>query len=143
MKGISRIDSGNTHGWFVRIYRKGKTISKFFSDGRYKGSELALEAAFGYKEKLETRYPPPKHRSFRTRPQKNNGTTGVVGVSETFMRSRSGQKIPCFTVSWRPSPNVSRTKKFSIVKYGREQAFEMAVAFRKAKEAEMLANGKQ
>ena len=141
MKGISRIDSHNTHGWFVRIYRNGETISKLFSDNRYDGADAALKAALNYKERLAAKYPPPLTGSFRTRPQKNNNTTGVAGVSETFMRSRSGEKIPCFTVSWRPRPNVSRTKKFSIIKYGRERAFEMAIAFRKKKEAEMLKDG--
>ena len=35
MKGISRIDSNGTHGWFVRVYRNGKTYSKLYSDKKY------------------------------------------------------------------------------------------------------------
>ena len=42
-KGISRVDSGSTQGWFVRGYRNGKTYSKFFSDGKYKDKEEAVE----------------------------------------------------------------------------------------------------
>ena len=31
-KGISRIDSKDTHGWNARVYFKGKSYSKLFSD---------------------------------------------------------------------------------------------------------------
>ena len=145
MKGISRIDSRDTHGWFVRKYRDGKTYSRFFSDSRYNSKTKALQAAQEYRAKLDEKYPPPETTAYRSKPQKNS-STGVVGVSETFMRSRSGKKIPCFCVSWRPQKGVSKSKKFSIPAYGRETAFEMAVQFRKEKEVEMLENretGKQ
>lgn len=142
VKNISRIDSNDTHGWFLRMYRDGDTYSKFFSDSRYQGKEEALQAAIDYKCRFEAKYPAhtsPLTKGFRDKPQKNN-STGVVGVSETFIRSRGrGQrKIPCFAVSWRPKPNLARTKKFSIEKYGRDEAFQMAVEFRKEKEEEML-----
>lgn len=139
MKGISRIDSKNTHGWFVRKYYHGKTYSRFFSDSRYQSKEEALKAARAYRLKLDEKFPAPKTTAFRTAPQKNS-STGVVGVSETFMRSRNGRKIPCFTVTWRPEKGVSRTKKFSIQAYGRAEAFKMAVEFRREKEEEMLRN---
>ena len=35
MKGISRIDSTSTHGWFVRAYRNNKTYSKLLSDSKF------------------------------------------------------------------------------------------------------------
>ncbi|MCB9079108.1 MAG: AP2 domain-containing protein [Anaerolineaceae bacterium] len=142
VKNISRIDSNGTHGWFLRMYRDGETYSKFFSDSRYQSQTAALEAAKDYKRRFNEKYPveaSPLAKGFRDKPQKNN-STGVVGVSETFIRSRGrGQrKIPCFAVSWRPAPNVAKTKKFSIEKYGREEAFRMAVKFRKEKEEEMI-----
>ena len=139
MKGISRIDSRDTHGWFVRKYREGKTYSRFFSDSRYNSKTKALTAAKEYRAKLDEKFPPPETTAYRNMAQKNS-STGVVGVSETFMRSRSGKKIPCFCVSWRPQKGVSKSKKFSIPTYGRETAFEMAVQFRKEREAEMLEN---
>lgn len=139
MKGISRIDSHNTHGWFVRKYHQGRTISKFFSDTRYQSKARALAAARAYRTKLDEKFPAPASNAFRTAPQKNS-STGVAGVSETFMRSRNGRKIPCFTVTWRPEKGVSRTKKFSINAYGREEAFRRAVEFRREMEAEMLAS---
>jgi len=134
--GISRIDSGNTHGWFTRKYHQGQIYSRFFSDSRYQDSMAALAAAREYRAKLDEKFPAPA-TAFRNAPQKNS-STGVVGVSETFMRSRSGQKIPCFTVTWRATKGVSRAKKFSILAYGRDEAFRRAVEFRRQKEAELL-----
>lgn len=138
IKGISRIDSNDTHGWFVRIYHDKQTHSKFFSDRFNGGKEHALETAKQYKKNYQKDHPEStKKRPFRDRPQINN-KTGVNGVSETYSRTRKGTKTPYFSVSWCPQPGKMRTRKFSIAKYGREQAFAMAVAFRKEKEVEIM-----
>lgn len=54
--GISRIDSEATHGWFVRVYRDGKTHDKFFSDlkngGKGKARRLAPECRDEMRSKL-------------------------------------------------------------------------------------------
>ena len=140
MKGISRIDSNHTHGWFVRVFRSGQTHSKMFSDGVYGGQEKALKAAIKYKDEYERKHPPSYTSTrMRLRPMKNN-TSGVVGVSETFSKSRNGNILPCFNVSWRPRRNVSRSKSFFFSKYGsREAAFEAAIKFRKEREADIIA----
>lgn len=52
MKGISRIDSGSTHGWFVRGYKGGLTYSKLFSDKKNGGKGKALKLAKEYRDKL-------------------------------------------------------------------------------------------
>ena len=52
MKGISRIDSGNTFGYFVRGYRNTKVFSKFFSDARNGGKRKALQAAKAFRDDL-------------------------------------------------------------------------------------------
>lgn len=54
-KGISRIDSGSTHGWFVRGYRNGKTYSKLFSDLKCGGKRRALQMARNYRDELHNR----------------------------------------------------------------------------------------
>lgn len=51
-KGISRIDSGSTHGWFVRGYRNGKTYSKLFSDRKCGGKGKAQKLAKEYRDAL-------------------------------------------------------------------------------------------
>ncbi len=141
MKGISRIDSRNTHCWFVRTYRDGKVLSKTFTDGVYGSKEEALKAAKEYRAEYERMNPPSyEYKRLRTKPPSNN-KTGVVGVSETYGRSHGnrGDKMPCFSVTWVPTPNKPRCKKFFFSKYGgRESAFQAAIDFRKDKEQDML-----
>jgi len=143
MKGISRIDSKATHGWFVRIYmRNRKVASKLFSDRKCGGREDALKKAIAFRDS----YPVPEHlrpiRSqirYLTDPPRNN-KTGVVGVCRTFKRSSSGKgkKLPCFSVSWNPRPKHPKSKSFYISQYNsEEEAFQAAVRFRKEKEAEI------
>jgi len=55
MKGISRIDSGSTHGWFVRAYRNGDTYSKLFSDRKCGGKGEALAMAKEFRVELTER----------------------------------------------------------------------------------------
>jgi len=55
MKGISRIDSGSTHGWFVRCYRNGKTFSKLYSDRKCGGKGKALQQAKDHRDALQER----------------------------------------------------------------------------------------
>jgi len=110
-----------------------------FSDGVHGGREKALTNATEYKDEYENKHP----RSYaatrlRLKPPRNN-TTGVVGVSDTHVRSRSGESFPCFSVSWCPQKNVNRCKKFYYHEYdSREEAFEAAVKFRKEREREIL-----
>ncbi len=54
-RGISRIDSHDTHGWFVRAYKSGKTTSKLFSDSIYGGKDQALKKAIDFRQELVNR----------------------------------------------------------------------------------------
>jgi hypothetical protein len=132
MKGISRIDSGSTHGWFVRAYKNGKTYSKLFSDGKCKGTDEALIDARRYRESLHERLAkiPAKPRSRRIVFRDSRNTTGVLGVSRSVKHTPRGTLSESFAVTWRPAPGVQKCTSFSINKYGQEKAFRLAVAFR-------------
>ena len=133
MKGISRIDSRSTRGWFVRGYRNGKTYSKLFSDGRCKGRDAALENARKYRDKLHAKVAAiPKSaraRRFVTRNRRN--TSGVIGVTKIKRKAKDGSLIESYSVSWRPLPGVQRCTSFSIRKYGEKRAFALACRHRK------------
>ena len=132
-KGISRIDSGSTHGWFVRGYRNGKTYSRLFSDLKCGDREGALKEARSFRdqllEKLEEIPVQPRSRRIVTRDARN--TTGVLGVCRTAKKGPNGTVNECYSVSWRPSPGVQKCTSFSIRKYGEKKAFQLAVAHRK------------
>jgi hypothetical protein len=132
-KGISRIDSVSTHGWFVRGYRNGKTFSKLFSDLKNGGKDSALSEARAFRERLNQQLGeiPTKPRSRRVVTRDARNTTGVIGVCRTSKRTPRGKLHLCYSVSWRPERGVQKCTSFSISKYGEEKAFALAVALRR------------
>ena len=130
--GISRIDTDSTHGWYVRAYRNGEVKSKFFSDRKYGDIDAALTEARKHRDLLfatVARQPKePRKRSPQISAKRSG--TGVVGVTRTDKRSANGNTLTCYSVSWRPEPNVQKCTSFSWEKYGEEEAFRMAVTHR-------------
>ncbi|MEO0416529.1 MAG: hypothetical protein AAF226_16410, partial [Verrucomicrobiota bacterium] len=53
-QGISRLDQPEvgTHGWQVRIQRKGVRHGRFFSDSAWGGRERALEVALEFRDRV-------------------------------------------------------------------------------------------
>jgi hypothetical protein len=132
-KGISRIDSGSTHGWFVRAYRNGKTYSKLFSDRKWGGKQTALEEARKHRDDLQEKLQdiPKKPKGRRLVYKDTRNSTGVIGVCRTTKKNKNGSVTECYSVSWRPKPGIQKCTSFSIRKYGEEKAFKLAVAHRK------------
>ncbi len=132
-KGISRIDSGSTHGWFVRGYRNGKTYSRLFSDLKCGGKRKALAQAREYRDQLhgDLAKIPQKPRARRIVFRDSRNTTGVLGVCRTAKKGANGTLNECYSVSWRPEPGVQKCTSYSIRKYGEKKAFRLAVAHRK------------
>lgn len=132
-KGISRIDSGSTHGWFVRGYRNGKTYSRLFSDMKYGSKAAAYEEALAFRDKLYEKLVdiPRMPRARRLVMRDTRNSTGVLGVCRTSKRSPNGSVNECYSVSWRPEPGKQKCTSFSIRKYGEKKAFQLAVAHRK------------
>ncbi|MGJ3242302.1 MAG: AP2 domain-containing protein [Opitutales bacterium] len=132
-KGISRIDSGSTHGWFVRGYRNGRTYSRLFSDRKCGGKGKALNMAREYRDELaaELEKIPQKPRGRRLVYRDSRNSSGVLGVCRTAKKGPNGTVNECYSVSWRPEPGVQKCTSFSIRKYGEEKAFQLAVAHRR------------
>ena len=133
MKGISRIDSKGTHGWFVRVYRNGKTYSKLYSDNKYGGKDRALKIARKARDYALATIPVlPKSKVRKRRLSKSTkrNKSGVVGVNRTKKTNRSGTVSEYYQVTWSPEIGVTKNKQWSIKKYGEEGAFELAWQFR-------------
>jgi hypothetical protein len=134
-RGISRIDTKNTHGWLMRLSHARKTYSKLFSDGVYGGAKKSLKAAQKYQKKLakELDAPLPSEKK-RTGPPRrvavNKGTTGMAGVYRGSSTNRSGTMRAYFSVSWNPEPGVTKSTSFSVNKYGEKEAFRLACELR-------------
>jgi len=142
-KGISRIDSGSTHGWFVRGYRNGETYSKLFSDKKCGGKGKALESARSYRNGLHKKLAaiPRKPRGRRIVYKDSRNTTGVLGVCRTAKSGPDGKVNERYSVSWRPEPGVQKCTSFSINKYGEKRAFQMAVLHRRKMMREIYGPG--
>ena len=132
-KGISRVDSGATHGWFVRGYKNGKVYTKLFSDLKWGGKRKAQKEARQYRDKLYENLAQiptkPKGRRIVYRDRRN--TTGVLGVCRMVKIGLNGNIIKYYSVSWKPAPGVNKATSFSIRKYGEKKAFKLAVALRR------------
>jgi hypothetical protein len=119
MKHITRIDSDNTNGWYVRIRKRGLKFEKLFSDRKYSGREDALKEAKKYLEQCV--------RKVETHKIKTN----VAKIRRTTKKSR-GYVYDVFEVSWLPAPGLRKKKSFSIKKYGERKASIEARKFAKS-----------
>ncbi|HIJ78711.1 MAG: AP2 domain-containing protein [Desulfobulbaceae bacterium] len=130
-KDVARIDqeSKRTHGWYVRVRFKGKTFSKFFSDGKCGGRYSSLLAALAWRDTTEKKI--GKIRTDKHIVTVSNTTTGVVGV-------RFNEKLNRYEVSWVNGVGKQGKTSVSINKHGKDKAFKIACDIRKIKEAERL-----
>ncbi len=143
MKGISRIDSNNTHGWYVRIYAEsGIFASKLFSDKLYGSKEKALANAIKFRDHnqmvadlYKRKLPKPKRKRFFDRPGLNN-SSGIVGVNEV-KTVVNGREVNYCQATWSDN-GKSRSKKFYInSRRTMNEARELAIEWRKSKETEI------
>ena len=132
-KGITRIDSGSTHGWFVRGYKNEKVYAKLFSDLKWGGKRKAQKEARQFRDELHEKLAqiPTKPRGRRIVYRDVRNTTGVLGVCRRALKRPSGRIYEVYTVSWRPAPGVQKATSFAIRKYGEKKAFKLAVALRR------------
>ena len=137
LRGISRIRSKGA-GWLIRLYRNTKVISKLFSDGIYGDPDKSLRVARAYYRQAQLEFPPEEKPPFREKPLRNN-TSGYNGICETFTRTKKGERIPCWSVSWYNPPNKLHCKSFYFHdEQERRQTLKEAIKFRKDREAEIL-----
>ncbi len=126
----------------MAIRRRGKTYQRQFGDREHGGSEKAHVAAESYLKSLLDILPK------RSRIPKKYATnkSGAAGVIRTWERSRTGIKSLYYKAYW-PKPNEPGKvicRKFSVSKYGRDEAFALAVeARRKGVEGLVMASGKR
>lgn len=130
-KGISRIDSRGTHGWYVRVKKNGKSFAKLFSDSKYNGREHALKCAKkAHAIAMETMGTAPATPSRRLVTTDKRNKTGMVGVNKTFKTNTKGTVTEYYQVTWSPAPGKIKNRQWSVHKYGREEAFRLAKSFR-------------
>ncbi|TWU39244.1 AP2/ERF family transcription factor [Novipirellula artificiosorum] len=132
-RNITRIDRESSGGYLVRIMRKGKKTSKFFSDSENGGKKKALTAARAFRDGQEKKMKGYTSKEL-SKIMRSNNTSGVVGVrlvEEVDMRWPSQPTYLYWVAQWSPKKGVRKTKRFSVEKYGDEEAYRLACLARK------------
>ena len=134
MYGITRVDHerSRTHAWRVTIQRQGKVHVGHFSDGVFGSKPKALVAAKKYRDSLLSKFPPLSRKDYCSILRRNN-RSGLAGVSyhAEVIETERGPVERRFWIARLPlEPWRTKLVKFSIAKYGAEEAFRRAVKAR-------------
>lgn len=130
-KNITRVDTGATHGYQVRMRREKKSFDKFFSDSRFDGKRGSLEAAREYRDKLNVENPiSRKNLTDKKAPPPSSGVRGVRLEYLTVANGGYETTYGFWVAQWSPEPGVRKTRRFSVDKYGDAEAFRLAVEAR-------------
>ena len=128
---ITRMDHGNTHGWWVRVYKDSKPVeSKLFSDGVHGGKLKAKKMAQAHRDMVVKKHKivPVHLRKTREHSVDKRSTSGVVGVTLSV-----AEKAGSLRVHWSArfmEKGRQRNVSFSVRKYGYEGAFRNALKVR-------------
>ena len=125
VKGFSRVDTGDAHGWLVRIKRGDVKRSKFLSDSTHGGKAKAKKAAEKVYKEWEAELPAPE--TAENKLGKRN-TSGVVGVhySHDVDARYPNCSYEYYIASWKNDDGRRQNVRFAISKFGKKVAFELA-----------------
>ena len=144
-KGISRIDcpENKTVGWYVRVRLGNVTKSKFISDQKHGGKELALEQAVECRNRLEQELGKPRTDWVIVGNNPRN-SSGIVGVRRAVKKykGKNGRVYlnEVYEVTWNAGREKRGRTSVSISKYGETTAFRRACAIRRQKEQQLYGN---
>jgi hypothetical protein len=130
--GIARLDlpAAGTHGWQVRLQRRGVKYAKYFSDRGNGGPRGAYEAARRWRDELLEGIARAEAEARVCRRSPRN-SSGVVGVSRVAVSSARGVVYWFWQATWSPAPGERRCVKFSVLRHGEQAAFRLAVTARR------------
>ena len=128
---ITRMDHGNTHGWWVRVYKDSKPVeSKLFSDGVHGSKAKAKLKAQEHRDKIvkKNKIVPVHLRKTGEHSVDRRSTSGMVGVTLSVTN-----KAGSLRVHWSArfmEKGRQRNVSFSVRKYGYEGAYRKALRVR-------------
>jgi hypothetical protein len=131
-KGISRIETERSQGWFVRAYKDNKIYSKFFSDRKYKTQVAGFKEALAHRNKIWKELGIDGKRVHHSKPFLHNKSnkTGMVGVCRTFKRTVGAAKRECYSATWNAKRGEPHVMSFYIDEHGEKKAFKLACEYR-------------
>jgi hypothetical protein len=136
-KGISRIDTKDTHGWNARVYFKGKSYSKLFSDNLWDGKEIALDEAIYWRDQKEKELGKPRTDRVvvMRNPRNKTGTIGVCRKLKKYYKRGKCYTEDVYEVTCTPVVGEgSKKTSVSVRKWGEKEALKRAIMIRKQME---------
>ena len=148
---ISRLDlaSVGTYGWQVRLQRRGVRYQRFFGDSRWGGKRAALSRARQYRDRVLARIDdalagendaPPRVRSHSSTA---DNRSGMVGVTRVRSLASNGSYYESWQATWSPQPGQRKCVRFSVRRYGDDEAFSLACEVRREAIGALLGRGRQ
>ncbi|NOQ17452.1 MAG: hypothetical protein GQ581_10375 [Methyloprofundus sp.] len=106
------ITEPDAFGYQVRIVRRGKESSRYFSHKLWGGRSKSLAAAITWRDQMLVALKGSRTRFLK--PPKNKTTTGLTGVSRTIKYDkRKDKSYLCYTVFW-VCDRKSKNKTFQV-----------------------------
>ncbi|MCF6251712.1 MAG: hypothetical protein L3J75_10675 [Methylococcaceae bacterium] len=125
------ITEPDVFGYQVRIVRRGKESSRYFSHKLWGNKSKSLQAAIAWRDQMLVVLKGSRTRFLK--PPKNKTTTGVTGVSRTIKYDhRKDKSYLCYTVFW-VKDRKSRNKTFQVGNVETVTADDELHAFRTAR----------
>jgi hypothetical protein len=125
------ITEPDVFGYQVRIVRRGKENSRYFSHKLWGNRGKSLNAAITWRDQMLVALKGSRTRFLK--PPKNKTTTGVTGVSRTVKHDhRKDKSYLCYTVFW-VDRGKSKNKTFQVGNVETITADDELHAFRTAK----------
>ena len=94
-RNISRIDidkgKAGTHGWEVRITRRGKSVAKYFSDKDYRGKRGSLSAAKTFRDQQIEKLRPYTRLELVKRAEDRSGNVPGVRLRHNVVEKNGWQ----------------------------------------------------
>lgn len=120
-------------GYMVRFTRRGKHYQAYFSDSRNGGQKKALAVARKHRDEMEPKFKllNPIERANVKMSTNTSGTVGVRWATKTIKKAKKTYVFEFAVASWTGAEG-RQTKSYSVDKYGKEQAWKLAVKARKA-----------
>ena len=148
---ISRLDlaSVGTHGWQVRLQRRGVRFQRYFGDKRWGGKRAALARARQFRDRVLARIKDSAEGEADATPRvrSHSSTTdnrsGMVGVTRVRRLASNGSYYESWQATWSPRPGRRKCVRFSVRRYGDEEAFLLACEARREAIGALLGRGRQ
>lgn len=121
--GVSRYDYSDQHGWWVRIRRDNTPFQKFFYDSHYSTIGESLRAAIQYRHEIISSFPLERKRQGIPR------SLPLEPENRIARRVTKGKNQPYifWQAVWYDENHKKQLKRFSVNKYGEEEARKLAL----------------